>query len=161
VLWIGYLQWHFKLHGKRTPPEPILRAFQNIQCRDAVLAYDGEPQPVTWAMALENPDVPGLPEDVREQLRSSRREEALTENQESQSLLTSSPTVIKTWDRRSMKTDMLTGREVPDETKRVPLLAYANPRHVSRSAGVRRLRFVLVAQGGHAGARGERRNALA
>lgn len=104
-------------------------------------------------MATANPNLPGLPEDVREQLRSSRREEALTENQESQSLLTSSPTVIKTWDRRSMKTDMLTGREVPDETKRVPLLAYANPRHVSRSAGVRRLRFVLVAQGGHAGAR--------
>ena len=45
VLWIGYLQWHFKLHGKRTPPEPILRAFKNIQCRDAVLEYDGEPQP--------------------------------------------------------------------------------------------------------------------
>jgi hypothetical protein len=45
VLWIGYLQWHFRLHGKRTPPEPILRAFKNIQCRDAVLAYDGEPQP--------------------------------------------------------------------------------------------------------------------
>ena len=45
VLWIGYLQWHFRLHGQRTPPEPILRAFKNIQCRDAVLDYDGEPQP--------------------------------------------------------------------------------------------------------------------
>lgn len=73
VLWIGYLQWHFKLRGKRTPPEPILRAFKNIQCRDAVLAYDGEPQSVTWAMAVENPDLPGLPEEVRAQLRSSRR----------------------------------------------------------------------------------------
>jgi hypothetical protein len=88
VLWIGYLQWHFKLHGKRTPPEPILRAFKNIQCRDAVLKYDGEPQPA--------------------------RDQAGKE--------------ITVWDRRSKKTDMVTGREVPDETKRVPLLTYANPK---------------------------------
>ena len=88
VLWIGYLQWHFKLHGKRTPPEPILRAFKNIQCRDAVLKYDGEPQPA--------------------------RDQAGKE--------------ITVWDRRSQKTDMVTGRKVPDETKRVPLLTYANPK---------------------------------
>ena len=88
VLWIGYLQWHFKLHGKRTPPEPILRAFKNIQCQDAVLDYDGEPQPA--------------------------RDQAGKE--------------ITVWDRRSQKTDMVTGRNVPDETKRVPLLTYANPR---------------------------------
>ncbi len=88
VLWIGYLQWHFRLHGKRTPPEPILRAFKNIECRDAVLAYDGEPQPA--------------------------RDEAGKE--------------ITVWDRKSTKTDMVTGRKVPDETKRVPLLTYANPR---------------------------------
>jgi len=42
VLWIGYLQWHFKIHGTRTPQEPILRAFHNIECRDAVLAWDGD-----------------------------------------------------------------------------------------------------------------------
>jgi type I restriction-modification system DNA methylase subunit len=88
VLWIGYLQWHFRLHGKRTPPEPILRAFKNIQCRDAVLEYDGEPQPA--------------------------RDDAGKE--------------ITVWDRRSKKTDIVTGREVPDETKRVPLLTYKNPR---------------------------------
>jgi len=88
VLWIGYLQWHFKLHGKRTPPEPILRAFKNIQCRDAVLAYDGEPQP------------------------------ALDESGNAKTV----------WDRRSKKPDMVTGREVPDESKRVPLLTYTNPR---------------------------------
>jgi hypothetical protein len=76
------------LHGKRTPPEPILRAFKNIQCRDAVLDYDGEPQP--------DRDAAGNEKTV--------------------------------WDRRSMKTDMVTGREVPDETKRVPLLTYTNPR---------------------------------
>ncbi len=88
VLWIGYLQWHFKLHGKATPPEPILRAFKNIQCRDAVLAYDGEPQPVRDAAGKE----------------------------------------ITVWDRKSIKLDPVTGREVPDETKRLPLLAYTNPR---------------------------------
>ena len=87
VLWIGYLQWHFRVHGKRTPPEPILRAFKNIECRDAVLAYDGEPQPA--------------------------RDETGRE--------------LTVWDRRSKKTDMVTGHEVPDETKRVPLLTYSNP----------------------------------
>jgi hypothetical protein len=88
VLWIGYLQWHFRLHGKSTPPEPILRAFKNIQCRDAVLAYDGEPQPAL--------DDAGKDKTV--------------------------------WDRKSTKTDLVTGREVPDETQRVPLLTYQNPR---------------------------------
>ena len=88
VLWIGYLQWHFRLHGKRTPPEPILRAFKNIQCRDAVLEYDGSPQPEL--------DKAGKTKTV--------------------------------WDRKSTKADLVTGREVPDETKRVPLLTYANPR---------------------------------
>ena len=40
VLWIGYLQWHFRTHGSVNPPEPIIRDFRNIQCRDAVLAYE-------------------------------------------------------------------------------------------------------------------------
>ena len=40
VLWIGYLQWHFRTRGDIRPPEPIIRDFKNIQCRDAVLAYD-------------------------------------------------------------------------------------------------------------------------
>ena len=40
VLWIGYLQWHFRTRGDIRPPEPIIRNFKNIQCRDAVLAYD-------------------------------------------------------------------------------------------------------------------------
>ena len=40
VLWIGYLQWHFRTSGRVAPPEPIIRAFHNIECRDAVLAWD-------------------------------------------------------------------------------------------------------------------------
>jgi restriction-modification enzyme MmeI-like protein len=54
VLWIGYLQWHFRTRGHVLPPEPVIRKFHNIECRDAVLACDGvEPlvddqgQPVT------------------------------------------------------------------------------------------------------------------
>lgn len=88
VLWIGYLQWHFKIHGERIPQEPILRAFRNIECRDALLTYDGEPQPV----------------------RDGAGE------------------IVTVWDRRSMKTDLVTGRKVPDEAKRIPLLIYPNPR---------------------------------
>ena len=40
VLWIGYLQWHFRTQGSGLPPSPILRDFKNIECRDAVLACD-------------------------------------------------------------------------------------------------------------------------
>jgi hypothetical protein len=44
VLWIGYLQWHLKAYGRgerKVPvPEPVLRDYKNIECRDAVLAYD-------------------------------------------------------------------------------------------------------------------------
>ncbi|MBK8759789.1 MAG: class I SAM-dependent DNA methyltransferase [Sulfuritalea sp.] len=41
VLWIGYLQWHFRTQGTGLPPSPILKDFRNIECRDAVLAHDG------------------------------------------------------------------------------------------------------------------------
>src|SRR5579875_776717 len=39
VLWIGYLQWHFRTRGG-APSEPILHAFKNIEVKDAVLAAD-------------------------------------------------------------------------------------------------------------------------
>ncbi|MGH6838221.1 MAG: class I SAM-dependent DNA methyltransferase [Methylocella sp.] len=41
VLWIGYLQWHFRTRGGM-PPEPILRDFKTIEVRDAVLAWDAK-----------------------------------------------------------------------------------------------------------------------
>ena len=47
VLWIGYLQWHFRTRGRTMPPEPVLKTSDNIECRDAVLAWDGDPEPVT------------------------------------------------------------------------------------------------------------------
>jgi hypothetical protein len=42
VLWLGYLQWHFRTKGA-PPSEPILRDFKNIEHRDAVLDWDGDP----------------------------------------------------------------------------------------------------------------------
>ena len=41
VLWIGYLQWHFRTHGDadRLDP-PLLDDVDNIQTRDAVLRYE-------------------------------------------------------------------------------------------------------------------------
>ncbi len=88
VLWIGYLQWHFRTRGQTMPAEPIIKKFKNIECRDAVLAWDGEPEP--------------------------QRDE--------------SGNIITVWDRRSYKKDLVTGREIPDESKRIPLLTYKNPR---------------------------------
>lgn len=40
VLWIGYLQWHFRLNDRLDLPEPILRDFKNIESRDALIEYD-------------------------------------------------------------------------------------------------------------------------
>lgn len=54
VLWIGYLQWQIKALGTTRLPEPVLRAYHNIENRDAVLDYtetqvrrDGDGEPVT------------------------------------------------------------------------------------------------------------------
>ena len=87
VLWIGYLQWHFRTRGAGLPPSPILKDFRNIECRDAVLAHDGMDY-VT--------DERGIP--------------------------------VTRWDGRTMKTHPVTGEQVPDETARLPLERYRNPR---------------------------------
>ena len=42
VLWIGYLQWHYRIHGKLDLPDPILRDFKNIENRDALIEYDSK-----------------------------------------------------------------------------------------------------------------------
>jgi hypothetical protein len=43
VLWIGYLQWQVRQPGGAlTVPQPVLRDYGNIECRDAVLVSDGE-----------------------------------------------------------------------------------------------------------------------
>ena len=40
VLWIGFIQWHRRTRTETTPPEPILKDYGNIECRDAVLDWD-------------------------------------------------------------------------------------------------------------------------
>jgi hypothetical protein len=55
VLWIGYLQWHFRAHGNaKRLEDPILRQYGNIQQQDAILSYtarivrlDSSSKPVT------------------------------------------------------------------------------------------------------------------
>jgi len=40
VLWIGFLQWHIRSFGNASVAEPVIHDYGNIDCRDAVLAYD-------------------------------------------------------------------------------------------------------------------------
>jgi len=40
TLWIGHFQIWRELHGRTQPPEPVLRDTGNLECRDAVLAWD-------------------------------------------------------------------------------------------------------------------------
>ncbi|WP_169981214.1 class I SAM-dependent DNA methyltransferase [Tautonia rosea] len=87
VLWIGYLQWHLRTLSGKTVAEPIIRDYQNIECRDAVLAYD-RVEPVT--------DDQGNP--------------------------------VTRWDGRTTRPHPVTGEPVPDESARVPVLRYVNPR---------------------------------
>jgi len=89
VLWIGYLQWHFRVNGAhRPPPEPILRDIRTIENRDALIDWDGDP-------VLER-DEHGAP--------------------------------VTRWDGETMKPHPVTGKPVPDETARVEVYRYVNPR---------------------------------
>ncbi len=42
VLWIGWLQWHVRTRGLGSVAEPVVHNYGNIQCRDAVLAWDAQ-----------------------------------------------------------------------------------------------------------------------
>lgn len=42
VLWIGYLQWHIRTRGNASVAEPVVHNYGNIECRDAVLAWDAQ-----------------------------------------------------------------------------------------------------------------------
>jgi hypothetical protein len=87
VLWIGYLQWYFRTRGHVLPSQPVLRNFKNIECRDAVLAYDSV-EPLL--------DDHGQP--------------------------------VTRWDGITTKEHPLTGEQVPDDTARVQVERYINPR---------------------------------
>lgn len=62
VLWIGYLQIHYRSTSEH-PAEPILKAFHNIECRDAVLVWDGYPMPklIDGVDTYPNPRQPDWP----------------------------------------------------------------------------------------------------
>ncbi|WP_211252177.1 class I SAM-dependent DNA methyltransferase [Marinobacterium jannaschii] len=87
VLWIGYLQWHFRTYGNTNPPEPVLRDFHNIENRDALIDYDS-------------------------------RSELLDENGQSATI----------WDGLTMKLSPVTGGLIPDESARIPVYQYHNPK---------------------------------
>ncbi|MBA4388672.1 MAG: SAM-dependent methyltransferase [Verrucomicrobia bacterium] len=87
VLWIGTLQWHFRNRGNTPVPEPVIRSFHNIECRDALIEWDSIEQVC---------DVNGEP--------------------------------VSRWDGRSTMPHPVTGKDVPDESKRVPVVQYVNPR---------------------------------
>ena len=87
VLWIGYLQWHYRIHGELDIPDPVLKDFHNIEHRDALLEYDSR-EPVQ--------DENGQP--------------------------------VTIWDGISFKKSPTTGELIPDETGRIPVYRYTNPR---------------------------------
>ena len=88
VLWIGYLQWHFRVNGKdRAPPEPILRDIRTVECRDALIEYDDK------VLVLDEIGAP-----------------------------------VTIWDGSSMKAHPVTGNLIPDETGRIEIYRYVNPR---------------------------------
>ncbi len=69
VLWIGYLQWHIRTRGNKAVAEPVVHDFGNIECRDAVLAWDdldlahdadGQPQMRWDGRTLKTHSITGL-----------------------------------------------------------------------------------------------------
>ncbi|HEY8009929.1 MAG TPA: DNA methyltransferase, partial [Rudaea sp.] len=113
VLWIGYLQWHYRTRGDVNPPQPVIRDFSNIENRDAVLAYDS----VEFVT-----DERGVP--------------------------------VTRWDGTTMKKSPVTGEDIPDDSARVPVERYVNPRKAAWPAadfvvgnppflGAKRLKAVL------------------
>lgn len=52
VLWIGYLQWHFRTRGNAQPPIPVIRNFHNVIEADAL---------ITWGKREQAVDENGVP----------------------------------------------------------------------------------------------------
>ena len=52
AIWIGRIQWMLD-HGYSIPRDPVLQPLDNIELRDAILAYDedGNPVPAAWPEA--------------------------------------------------------------------------------------------------------------
>ncbi|MDQ2077361.1 DNA methyltransferase [Marinimicrobium sp. ABcell2] len=90
VLWIGYLQWHHRINNTLDLPEPILRNFNNIENRDALIEFDD-----------------------REPVQDEQGND------------------VTIWDGISYKNSPITGELIPDETQRIPVYRYSNPRQAT------------------------------
>lgn len=87
VLWIGYLQWHFRTkHRGGRPREPVMEDYRNIERRDAVLDHKGQEvvrdkrtgKPVTrWdgETMLPHPATGKLVPDARGRVQENRYKE--------------------------------------------------------------------------------------
>ena len=76
VLWIGYLQWHFRVNGEqKMPPEPVLRDVRTIENRDALISWekkvlergpDGKPLTIWDGTTMKRHTVTGklVPDDT-------------------------------------------------------------------------------------------------
>src|SRR5690606_13371329 len=88
VLWIGYLQWHFRVNGEERMPEPpVLRDVKTIECRDALIEWDKR------ELVRDEHGVP-----------------------------------VTRWDGETTKRHSVTGKDVPDETARVEVYRYVDPK---------------------------------
>ena len=74
VLWIGFLQWHFRTRGG-VPPEPILKDFKTIKVADAVLSWSArELARDERGRALERTDAEGNRVEVYRYVNPKRPE---------------------------------------------------------------------------------------
>ncbi|MCX7375416.1 MAG: class I SAM-dependent DNA methyltransferase [Alphaproteobacteria bacterium] len=145
VLWIGYLQWHLRSRGG-LPADPVLRAFRNIEVRDAVLEADlyrptppATPTPTVIANAVKQ----SSPSSLRAQAMKARalpstRQEPAAPGPASLSSLPPftggagggySTTAATTPQVDIVATNPpYTGNAAPPPTPALPVTEYANPR---------------------------------
>lgn len=80
---------------------------------------------------LQNVSAAGIAEPVLHAYGTIREADAVLEYDERQQLLDDNGQPLTRWDGETMKVSPVTGREVPDETARVPVYTYVNPRRAT------------------------------
>ncbi len=146
VLWIGYFQWHYRATGRaNTGDRPLLPKQKTILEQDAVLAYAAKTPRRTASATAELSTTPCfLPPDFPTLLRhkpksaSGGNPEPRTLNPPAAGIVPPHPPstpgrgdggegIVTIWDGTTTKTHPVTGREVPDDTARVPVYDYLRP----------------------------------
>lgn len=133
VLWIGYLQQHYRNRTEH-PAEPILKAFGNIQQKDAVLTWDGYPE-----MQFEIRD--GEAVQVFPNARRPEWPEA--------EFIVGNPPFVSNRDMRGLLTDPYVDQLkplYPEFTQAADLVLFFWIRAASYSPAVRRIGFVSTAR---------------